>query len=148
MYQAIQEDGRCRTVEIQTLTGSDPGEEVKVIQRAGRQGQATLATGMLGRGADVELEDPEGWGLRVCQTYLSGKRMSDQANGRGARQGQRGESRMLVDLTEEANRLLNHSEGRYFGRNKAIFQECRVVLNMRKPYDVNAMRRLAISAIY
>jgi preprotein translocase subunit SecA len=76
----------------------DESDEV-VIEKAGLPGAITIATNTAGRGTDIKLSKTslENGGLCVLMTfYPISKRVEDQARGRAGRQGQAGESEIIV----------------------------------------------------
>ncbi|MDR2606414.1 MAG: preprotein translocase subunit SecA [Oscillospiraceae bacterium] len=91
--------------------------EAEIIAEAGRRGGVTIATNMAGRGTDIRLggadathEDYEAvrqaGGLFVLGTERhESRRIDNQLRGRSGRQGDPGESRFFIALTDDIMRL-------------------------------------------
>jgi preprotein translocase subunit SecA len=91
--------------------------EAAIIAEAGKPGAVTIATNMAGRGTDIKLggadatpEDfnkvIEAGGLYVLGTERhESRRIDNQLRGRSGRQGDPGESRFFISLTDDIMRL-------------------------------------------
>jgi preprotein translocase subunit SecA len=97
-----------RGLPRQVLNARQDQEEAQIIARAGQIGQITIATGMAGRGTDIELGPgvAELGGLHVIITECHEEyRVDRQLNGRCARQGDPGSNEALLSLND--NLLIN-----------------------------------------
>lgn len=73
-------------------------QEDDSIHQAGEPRQITISTGMIGRGTDIKLgEESKQYGLNVMLTYLPRQRDLQQIIGRSGRDGQRGETSIILD---------------------------------------------------
>lgn len=95
----------------QVLNAKNDAEEAAIVARAGTAGAITISTNMAGRGTDVRLGGPDGadrdrvaalGGLYVIGTNRHESRRIDlQLRGRAGRQGDPGESRFFLSLTDD-----------------------------------------------
>ncbi|GFH41388.1 DEAD/DEAH box helicase [Lactococcus insecticola] len=86
------------------LNAIDNAEEEKIIARAGKFGQITIATNMAARGTDIKIsEEVEKIGglFVVATTFFDNQRIDDQLKGRAARQGQKGTSIVIASLEDD-----------------------------------------------
>ena len=82
-------------------------QEAEIIQRAGQKGAVTVSTSMAGRGTDIKLGNgvPELGGLSVIATERhESRRIDRQLRGRGARQGDHGESIFYISFEDDLMR--------------------------------------------
>src|SRR5512136_1618401 len=116
--QMLQKKG----VQHQVLNAKYHEKEAAIVAQAGRQGAATIATNMAGRGVDIILGgNPEGresqeWqaehdkvvqhgGLHIVGTERhEARRIDNQLRGRAGRQGDPGSSRFYVSLEDDVIR--------------------------------------------
>jgi preprotein translocase subunit SecA len=85
--------------------------EAEIVARAGEAGKVTVATGLAGRGTDIQLthEVRRAGGLHVILTELHDSQRSDQQLfGRCARQGDPGSYRQFLSLEDE---ILDNANG-------------------------------------
>ena len=83
-------------------------KEAEIIADAGQRGAVTIATNMAGRGTDIKLGEgvPELGGLFIVGTERhESRRIDNQLRGRSGRQGDPGESRFYLALTDDIMRL-------------------------------------------
>lgn len=122
----VHERLTARGIEHEVLTARDQ-HEAQIIARAGRLGAVTVITRMAGRGVDIPLGQGESDGgqqrtrvLALGGLYVIGadahpsSRHEAQLRGRAGRQGDPGETRLLLSFEDEAMRgLLNSPTVRY-----------------------------------
>lgn len=91
------------------LNAKNDAEEAAIIAQAGQPYAITVSTNMAGRGVDIPLTHKSALtgGLYVLGTgFYSTDRWDDQLRGRSARQGDPGESRFFIDLTDPSYQTL------------------------------------------
>jgi hypothetical protein len=118
MYNIIKEalkhemppNGDCKGIQLYNASETLPDagiSEDQVIERAGLAGMITISTSMLGRGtdiqpnmglADIDTKHPDG--LFVMPTNVNSQRAYEQIIGRAGRQGDPGETVMIVQDKE------------------------------------------------
>ncbi|HEY5624599.1 MAG TPA: hypothetical protein VIV14_12630, partial [Gammaproteobacteria bacterium] len=80
-------------IDHEVLNARQDAEEARIVARAGRAGQVTIATNMAGRGTDIKIDSSvkEAGGLHVIATERNeAKRIDRQLFGRCGRQGDPG----------------------------------------------------------
>lgn len=93
----------------QVLNAKNDQAEAAMIARAGQPYAVTVSTNMAGRGVDIPLteESRQAGGLFILGTgFYPTDRQDDQLRGRAGRQGDPGESRFLIDLSDPAYQAL------------------------------------------
>jgi len=98
-------------------------QEAKIIARAGRRGQATIATNMAGRGTDIGVcpEVLAAGGLHVIATEMhASARIDRQLAGRTARQGEPGSFQLMLSLDDD---LFSQFPSARFSRAKRRAQQ-------------------------
>ncbi|TWI59831.1 accessory Sec system translocase SecA2 [Halalkalibacter nanhaiisediminis] len=91
-------------VPYELLNAKSVENEVKYISLAGQKGQVTIATNMAGRGTDIMLGDgvAELGGLLVLGTERhESRRIDNQLKGRSGRQGDPGETQIMISLEDD-----------------------------------------------
>lgn len=92
-----------RKIDYRLLNAARHKEEAEIIASAGTSGQVTIATNMAGRGSDITLKGEVAMtaGLRIIVTEPhESKRIDRQLEGRCARQGQPGQTRVYASLED------------------------------------------------
>jgi preprotein translocase subunit SecA len=100
---------RSNGVAHQMLDDRQAEDEAFVVLCAGRAGTVTVATNKAGRGTDIKpsRDAIEAGGLHVIFAFLpANTRVEEQGIGRAARQGQKGSSRIIVELEHAKNELI------------------------------------------
>lgn len=109
--QFLSEELNKIGIKPQVLNAKNDFEEAEIISDAGDFGKVTVTTSMAGRGVDIKLGGKdeqnrqkviEVGGLLIIGTFLArSERVNLQLNGRAGRQGDVGESRLIVALDDE-----------------------------------------------
>ena len=82
--------------------------EAEIVADAGQKNAVTIATNMAGRGTDIKLGEgvAELGGLRIIGTERhESRRIDNQLRGRSGRQGDPGESRFYIAMSDDVMRL-------------------------------------------
>jgi preprotein translocase subunit SecA len=91
------------SVPHRVLNAKQDQEEAEIVAAAGEAGRITIATNMAGRGTDIKLgpgvEERGGLHVILSERHESG-RIDRQLAGRGARQGDRGSTEVIVSLED------------------------------------------------
>ena len=90
-------------IEHRVLNARQDSEEAQIVAQAGQRSQITIATGMAGRGTDIELGEGVAalGGLHVINTQCHEEfRVDRQLYGRCARQGDPGSVQTMVSLSD------------------------------------------------
>jgi len=91
--------------------------EEEIINNAGKKGNITVSTNMVGRGTDIKIDDEEKTekGLKlICLNRFLDKRIDEQVRGRTARHGEIGECVFCISLEDEIFDYMNSHEYRQF----------------------------------
>lgn len=94
----------------QVLNAKNDQAEAAMIARAGQPYAITLSTNMAGRGVDIPLAEQsrQVGGLYILGTgFYPTDRLDDQLRGRSGRQGDPGESRFFIDLSDPTYQTLD-----------------------------------------
>lgn len=86
------------------LNAKQHEREAEIVEKAGQQGQVTIATNMAGRGTDIKLGPgvKERGGLAIIGTERhEARRIDNQLRGRSGRQGDPGYSRFYLSAEDE-----------------------------------------------
>ncbi|MCK5494064.1 MAG: hypothetical protein KAJ14_13215, partial [Candidatus Omnitrophica bacterium] len=120
-------------INHKVLNAKNEKQEISIIHEAGKKGAITVATGMIGRGADIKLtKETESLGGLFVQLSGFSKvsvRIDRQFKGRGGRQGQPAQTQVYVNLsdylTEEEyyrNLILGEDESVDLGKHPEIIE--------------------------
>ena len=107
----LAEKLRAQGIACTVLNARNDEEEAAIIANAGKPGQVTVSTNMAGRGVDIKLggnkeqekeEVVAAGGLYVISTNINrSRRIDNQLRGRAGRQGDIGQSKFFISLTDE-----------------------------------------------
>ena len=99
---------QLRRIPHNVLNAKLHQKEAEIVARAGQKAVVTIATNMAGRGTDIKLtpEVKAAGGLAIIGTERhESRRVDRQLRGRAGRQGDPGESRFYIALTDDVMRL-------------------------------------------
>ncbi|MDR3135068.1 MAG: preprotein translocase subunit SecA [Deltaproteobacteria bacterium] len=98
----------ARRIPHQVLNAKHHEKEAQIVANAGQPGMVTISTNMAGRGTDIVLGQgvPELGGLFILGTERhESRRIDNQLRGRSGRQGDPGESRFYLSMTDDLMRI-------------------------------------------
>lgn len=107
-----------------SIVSSSLKDEKSKVDIAGRPGQITVSTDMIGRGTDIALRDAAKTnGLNVMLTYLPRVRDLEQIVGRSGRFGAKGETSLVIDKQRLKKQLGKEGLGSEYYRNAESYIE-------------------------
>ncbi|MFH1848478.1 MAG: hypothetical protein ABH825_04605, partial [Candidatus Omnitrophota bacterium] len=143
-----------RKIKVNVLDASIKGQERDIVDTAGQFGAVTIATGMAGRGTDVKTppEVLEAGGLYVIGGQRTeSRRIDDQFEGRGGRQGQRATCVFFVSLEDD---LFRHAQPGTVDLIKKLLREgkmddaAKLVAKVQRDAEESAIRSKKNAALY
>ncbi|MDR3501328.1 MAG: hypothetical protein P4L79_01950 [Legionella sp.] len=109
-------------------------DEKSRIDIAGRPGQITVSTDMIGRGTDIALKDAaKKHGLNVMLTYLPRVRDLEQIIGRAGRFGAEGDTSLVIDKQRLKKQLGKEALGaEYYHNAEAYIEREQAIMDRNK----------------
>jgi hypothetical protein len=109
-------------------------DEKSRIDIAGRPGQITVSTDMIGRGTDIALRDAaKKHGLNVMLTYLPRVRDLEQIIGRAGRFGAEGDTSLVIDKQRLKKQLGKEALGtEYYQNTEAYIEREQAIMDRNK----------------